>query len=560
MICFIAITNFIVTLKSQNVGIGTNLPDNSALLELKSIDKGLLIPRLTTSQRLAITSPAAGLLVYDINYKQFWYFDGIQWVQAIGPTGLQGIPGVTGATGATGPTGAIGATGATGATGPLVPGWFGQTLHHDGNTWVANSFLFNTGNEIGINTTAPLSKLHVNNGSVMFSGDAGNTPINGIGTRFMWIPSKKAIRAGEVNGAHWNDINIGMWSVAFGFSTVAQGANSVSMGLSNTVTGSAATAFGSNNIASGISAFAVSDYASAAGPYSIALGRWTSAAKDYCVAIGAATCATGHNSTAIGNQTKAMGENSMATGNESVASGVNSTAMGFKTTASGDFSFAISRYTKASNYCATAIGNYTVARGESSFAAGTYSTAIGYGAVSFGYNTIARSSNSLVIGKWNVISGDSLQWITTDPAFTIGNGYGNNNRYNALNAMKDGNLYIAGSLYQSSDINIKENIIPLENITNKLKNITPIYFNFIDEKVHPKGRHIGLIAQEVQEQFPELVMTSPNGHLAVDYASMSAVLIQVIKEQQEMIVKQNQEINKINNELELVKNILGTNR
>ncbi len=45
-------------------GIGTTTPDASAKLEIFSTDKGLLIPRMTLSQRTAITSPANGLLVY----------------------------------------------------------------------------------------------------------------------------------------------------------------------------------------------------------------------------------------------------------------------------------------------------------------------------------------------------------------------------------------------------------------------------------------------------------------------------------------------------------------
>jgi len=71
----------------QNVGIGTNTPDNSALLDLTSVNKGLLIPRMTTAQRTAITAPATGLLVYDSNLQQFWYFNGTQWTVVAGGGG-----------------------------------------------------------------------------------------------------------------------------------------------------------------------------------------------------------------------------------------------------------------------------------------------------------------------------------------------------------------------------------------------------------------------------------------------------------------------------------------
>jgi len=74
-------------LSQQNVGIGTNTPDNSALLDLTSVNKGLLVPRMTTAQRTAITAPATGLLVYDSNLQQFWYYNGTQWTAIAGGGG-----------------------------------------------------------------------------------------------------------------------------------------------------------------------------------------------------------------------------------------------------------------------------------------------------------------------------------------------------------------------------------------------------------------------------------------------------------------------------------------
>ena len=54
-------------------------PDSSAMLDIKSSAKGILIPRLTTAQRTAITSPAKGLLVYDSTTTSFWYHNGSAW-------------------------------------------------------------------------------------------------------------------------------------------------------------------------------------------------------------------------------------------------------------------------------------------------------------------------------------------------------------------------------------------------------------------------------------------------------------------------------------------------
>jgi hypothetical protein len=65
----------------QNVGIGTALPDKSAVLDIQSQNKGLLIPRLSLKQKEAIADPANGLLIYqtDAGKSGFFYFNGTKW-------------------------------------------------------------------------------------------------------------------------------------------------------------------------------------------------------------------------------------------------------------------------------------------------------------------------------------------------------------------------------------------------------------------------------------------------------------------------------------------------
>jgi hypothetical protein len=60
---------------NAQVGIGTLSPDASSMLDITATDKGLLIPRMTTAQRLAIVNPATGLMVFDNSTNTFWYFD-----------------------------------------------------------------------------------------------------------------------------------------------------------------------------------------------------------------------------------------------------------------------------------------------------------------------------------------------------------------------------------------------------------------------------------------------------------------------------------------------------
>jgi hypothetical protein len=64
----------------SQVGIGTVTPDNSAILDISSADKGVLIPRMTATQRDAIASPATGLMVYVTDDNNYYYYDGSTWL------------------------------------------------------------------------------------------------------------------------------------------------------------------------------------------------------------------------------------------------------------------------------------------------------------------------------------------------------------------------------------------------------------------------------------------------------------------------------------------------
>ena len=65
---------------NAQVGIGTASPDASAELDISSTTKGLLPPRLTTTQRNAISSPATGLTIYNTTLNCMEYFNGTGWL------------------------------------------------------------------------------------------------------------------------------------------------------------------------------------------------------------------------------------------------------------------------------------------------------------------------------------------------------------------------------------------------------------------------------------------------------------------------------------------------
>jgi hypothetical protein len=58
-------------------------PDPSSMLDVSSNNKGLLIPRMTTSARTGIISPGKGLLVYDSTLGNFWFYAGTAWKDLI---------------------------------------------------------------------------------------------------------------------------------------------------------------------------------------------------------------------------------------------------------------------------------------------------------------------------------------------------------------------------------------------------------------------------------------------------------------------------------------------
>ncbi|MBR9844777.1 MAG: tail fiber protein [Algicola sp.] len=71
---------FIISNGSAQVGIGTTSPNSSSMLDIESNEKGVLIPRMTAMERLAITTPAEGLMVYQSDdVIGFYFFDGTSW-------------------------------------------------------------------------------------------------------------------------------------------------------------------------------------------------------------------------------------------------------------------------------------------------------------------------------------------------------------------------------------------------------------------------------------------------------------------------------------------------
>lgn len=76
---FLFISTFQSVVYAQ-IGIGNTDPDPSSILDIRSDTQGMLTPRMTGAQRIAIVTPAKGLLVFDIDDDTFYYHDGTNWV------------------------------------------------------------------------------------------------------------------------------------------------------------------------------------------------------------------------------------------------------------------------------------------------------------------------------------------------------------------------------------------------------------------------------------------------------------------------------------------------
>ena len=92
--------------------------------------------------------------------------------------------------------------------------------------------------------------------------------------------------------------------------------------------------------------------------------------------------------------------------------------------------------------------------------------------------------------------------------------------------------------FASSDERLKENVASIENAVEKVEAIGGYTYNWIPmEGVHVYGdmKDIGVIAQEIEKVFPELVSDRENGYKAVKYDKLTAVLIEAVKELSERV-------------------------
>ena len=360
-------------------------------------------------------------------------------------------------------------------------------------------------------------------------------------------------------------------------------------------------ALGAYNRSSGVGSFAAG-FMNVAGPTNSRVNTippsTTNSGGQFAVGYG--TAATGHVAFSSGFDTTASGNFSTAMGRSTIASGNHSSANGYYTTASGNRSSATGAYTTASDFGSMVIGQYNSSGSSVTNSATAFNTAntafvIGNGVdssnksdafkVMYNGNTTI-SGDDLTIGNLSAFSGSFTQRSAIDVVahsdgdlmtgylsgstgdrFNIeldssnslskissGGGY-NMTLYSEGGTMNfesggmgtatfnfTGDLNVSnGDVVISSDARLKSNIISLGSTLSKL-----LLLDGKSYKMNVDGdQKIGVLAQDVQKVFPELVTKGDNEMLAVNYQGLVPVLINALKDQQKEIETYRNEVSEL---------------
>lgn len=238
-----------ITIHAQVAINNTNTdPDASAMLDIQSTDKGVLIPRMTSTQRTDIDSPANGLLVFDTDKNSFWYFHSSKsvWIEL-----TTEIP---------------------------------FTFDEPNDRIIPNASLVD------------LSSTDFVFGSPQL-GDSGNSDHD---QRFFFNKSKAAFRAGDVKGDQWDNSNVGDFSVAFGKDTKASGKASFAIGRNTNAFGDYSFAAGDEITALLNFSLAIGEKVNANNLYSVAIGKNNNANGMYSMAYGLRNTAYSAHETVFG--------------------------------------------------------------------------------------------------------------------------------------------------------------------------------------------------------------------------------------------------------------------
>ena len=223
-------------------------------------------------------------------------------------------------------------------------------------------------------------------------------------------------------------------------------------------------------------------------------GAWT--------AISGVTGASSHWSGGSGtNAIVVKNSNSIATGNYSLAEG-------FQTTASGNYSHSL--------------GNGTIASGENSFAGGKTSSATGTTSFVFGDSSKAFGNATIVLGNNITGSTNNYTYVESLNIKTVGS----TASLNDLRIDANGNLTT-----NTSDVRLKENIKPISNALETIKNLNGVSYQWKDRSAGGNDIKFGFIAQDVNKVQPYLTFKNKSdGYMGLHVDGIIPFIVEAIKE------------------------------
>jgi hypothetical protein len=310
--------------------------------------------------------------------------------------------------------------------------------------------------------------------------------------------------------------------------------SNVQQSLTNTASGYAAlynNTTGLNNTASGYAALYYNTTGSANTAYGYAALYYNNGS--YNTASG--SHALYNNTTGIQNSASgraALSHNT--TGSHNTASGVYALYYnnGSNNTASGVYAL----YKNKSGEKNTAIGNVALMNNTT----GRKNTAVGI--YSGGKNTTGNSN--VFIG---FRAGDNSDYQTKSNKLVIANGSQSTNElitgdFAAHEVNINGDLHATGNLTQNSDGRLKKDIKPLTHALDSILQLQAKTYRWKEDTTFANKADIGLVAQDVEKVFPELVAEDGQGYKAIAYSKLTAVLIEAMKEQQGQMTAQQDQI------------------
>lgn len=372
-------------------------------------------------------------------------------------------------------------------------------LNHNGNVVVKDG-------KLGIGTNTPQAGIHVDDDPVLFSGtysgSPADPPASGAGTRMMWYPGKASFRAGYVATTEWDKSNIGDYSFAAGYRTIASGAYSVALGSSATASGinsialdgdaTANYAFAANTgQASGTYSFAASG-GSAIGSYSVAMSL-NEAHGNYSAAFGVNTDANAYASMAIGRYNANSGSTTSWVSGDPLLSVGNGTSTSNRSNA-----FTVLKNGKTGVNTATPAEQLHVKGISGTIAKIRIEGDYNRSALEF-YNS---STYGAGIG-YSILNDQIFLYHNGHVVVKDGNmGVGQNTITSGRKIDVSGGAYCSGTTwYNSSDRNLKENVTPVayQEILEKIRGLDISYWSYSEEELD--ATHIGPMAQDFYNTF-----------------------------------------------------------